>query len=66
MHVAETSPSPTVKCRELDGTQIEVVCPPVLPDYQAYMRGVDRAISYKPITMGVEDLRSGGRGFSFI
>ncbi len=29
-------------------------------------RGVDRAISYKHITMGVEDLRSGGRGFSFI
>ncbi len=42
MHVAETAPSPTVKRRKLDGTEIEVVCPPVLPDYQAYMRGVDR------------------------
>jgi len=32
----------TVKRRTKDGTQEEVNCPPCLPDYQAYMRGVDR------------------------
>ena len=34
---------PKVKRRKLDGIQVEVACPPLLPDYQAYMRGVDRA-----------------------
>ena len=43
MHVAESSSAhPTVKRRRLDGTQVEVACPAVLPDYQVYMRGVDR------------------------
>ena len=43
MHVAESSSAhPTVKRRRRDGTQVEVACPSVLPDYQAYMRGVDR------------------------
>jgi len=32
----------TVKRRTKDGTQEEVNCPPCLPDYQAYMHGVDR------------------------
>ena len=39
----------TVKRRKVDGTQEDVPCPPLLPDYQAYMRGVDRGdqlISY--------------------
>ena len=43
MHVAESSSAhPTVKQRRRDGAQVEVACPSVLPDYQAYMRGVDR------------------------
>ena len=43
MHVAESSSVyPTVKRRRLDGTQVEVACPAVLPDYQIYMCGVDR------------------------
>lgn len=33
---------PTVKQRKLDGTQEEVSYPPLLPDYQNFMRGVDR------------------------
>ena len=37
---------PTVKRRLADGSQQEVVCPPLLPDYQAYMRGVDRGDQY--------------------
>ena len=28
--------------READGSQVAVQCQPLLPDYQAYMRGVDR------------------------
>ena len=39
MHIAEASGA--VKRRKLDGTQNDIPCPPVLPDYQAYMRGVD-------------------------
>ena len=32
----------TVKRRKLDATQEEVSCPSLLPDYQKFMRGVDR------------------------
>ena len=32
----------TVKRHKLDGTQEEVSCPPLLPDYQKFMRRVDR------------------------
>ena len=33
----------TIMRREADGSRVvEVQCPPLLPDYQAYMRGVDR------------------------
>ena len=28
--------------REKDGSLRNVECPPLLPDYQAYMRGIDR------------------------
>ena len=43
IHVAESSGAqPSVKRRRLDGSQKDVPCPPVLPDYQTYMRGVDR------------------------
>ena len=43
MHVAESSNiCPKVKRRKLDGIQVEVACPPLLSDYQAYMRDVDR------------------------
>jgi len=43
MHVAYPSSAPaTVRRRAGDGTQEDVMCPPCLPDYQAYMRGVDR------------------------
>ena len=39
-----TSSSPvTVQRREKDGSLRNVECPPLLPDYQAYMRGIDRA-----------------------
>ena len=42
MHVAESTEESTVKRRKPDGLQEDVLCPPLLPDYQAYMRGVDR------------------------
>ena len=32
----------TIMRREADGSRVEVQCPPLLPDYQTYMRGVDR------------------------
>ena len=44
-HSAEAPSSaqqPFVKRRRLDGTQQDIACPPVLPDYQEFMRGVDR------------------------
>ena len=41
VHIAEAS-GVTVKRRKIDGTHDDIPCPPILPDYQAYMRGVDR------------------------
>ena len=43
-HSAETPSSaqqPFVKRHGLDGTQQDIACPPVLPDYQEFMRGVN-------------------------
>ena len=34
---------PTVKRRKPDGSRVDLPCPPCLPDYQSFMRGVDRA-----------------------
>lgn len=42
LHVAVTSVACTVQRRGEDGTREDVECPPCLPDYQTYMRGVDR------------------------
>ena len=41
MHVGE-SRGGTVKWKNPDSTTTNVPCPPLLPDYQQYMRGVDR------------------------
>ena len=43
MHPAEAplATTPTVKRRKVDGTQEDVACPFLFPDYQKYMRGVD-------------------------
>ena len=41
MHRAELD-NVTVKHKNPDGTRTDVTCPPFLPDYQHYMRGVDR------------------------
>ena len=44
LHVGELPSGRTcvVKRKQLDGTFVDLACPPCLPDYQAYMRGVDR------------------------
>ena len=43
MHVGELSSGEcTVKRRQKDGSIINRPCPPLLPDYQAFMRGADR------------------------
>ena len=43
MHVAEDSSTPTTVLRhQPDGSQLSVRCPPLLIDYQQYMRHVDR------------------------
>ena len=42
MHRAELDEDVTVKRKNADGSRVDVPCPPLLPDYQQYMRGVDR------------------------
>ncbi len=44
VHVGElpSGGSVTVKRKEADGSLVDRTCPPCMPDYQAYMRGVDR------------------------
>ena len=42
MHRAETTEPCTIRRRNQDGSRLDVPCPPLLPDYQQYMRGVDR------------------------
>ena len=42
LHTAESSTLVTVKRTSQDGSRNDVPCPPLLPDYQQYMRGVDR------------------------
>ena len=42
IHMAKCSLPITAKRREKDGTQKDVECPPCLPDYQKFMRGIDR------------------------
>ena len=44
LHVGELPSGRTcvVKRKQLDGTFVDLACPPCLPDYQPYMRGVDR------------------------
>ena len=42
MHRAELDIDVKVKRKNPDGTRTDVTCPPLLPDYQQYMRGVDR------------------------
>ena len=42
MHRAETTEPCTIRRRNQDGSRVDVPCPPLLPDYQQYMRGVDR------------------------
>ena len=40
--MAQASSPLTVQRREKDGTRRNVSCPPLLPDYQSFMRGIDR------------------------
>jgi len=42
MHRAECDEAITIKRKNADGSQLDVECPSLLPDYQQYMRGVDR------------------------
>ncbi len=46
MHIGERVGNPVVKRRQADGSQADVSCPPCLPDYQKYMRGVDKGNYY--------------------
>ena len=60
MHRAElTSGQETVKRKNPDGSRIDVTCPPLLPDYQQYMRGVDRG---DQLIGWVGGAPNGGRG----
>ena len=40
--MAQASSPVTVQRREKEGTRRNVECPPLLPDYQSFMRGIDR------------------------
>ena len=42
MHEAEAATPTRTTVQGQEVTREEVTCPPLLPDYQAYMRGVDR------------------------
>ena len=42
MHRAELDANVTVKRKSLNGTRVDVTCPPCLPNYQQYIKGVDR------------------------
>lgn len=42
LHCAESATPTLVDRRNPDGSKTAVSCPPLLPDYQQYMRGVDR------------------------
>ncbi len=42
MHVAEASSPITVERCDKDGTKRNVQCPPLLPDYLKFMKGIDR------------------------
>ena len=41
VHQAEVDIDVTLICKNPDCTRTNVTCPPLLPDYQQYMRGVD-------------------------
>ena len=45
LHCAESATPTLVDRRNPDGSKTAVSCPPLLPDYQQYMRGVDREIN---------------------
>ena len=63
MHVAYPSSAPaTVRRRAGDGTQEDVMCPPCLPDYQAYIEVLTGVTSLLGITIWA-GLGSGGKGF---
>ena len=40
--MAQASSPLTVQIREKDGTKKNVACPPLLPDYQSFMRRIER------------------------
>ena len=40
---AESYEQTRVKRCQADGTQVDINCPPLLPDYQQFMRGVDKS-----------------------
>ncbi len=63
MHIGEHVGNPTVKWRQADGTQADIPCPPCLPDYQKYIRGVDRGDLWRVTIMLVENQASGGGEF---
>ena len=65
MHCAEANTSVTRTAR--DGSEEEISCPPCLPDYQEFMRGVDlsdQRISY--YNVGRRSKKWWKRVFSYI
>ncbi len=68
MHIGERVGNPTVNKRQADGTQVDNPCPPCLPDYQKYMRGVDRGDQLERVTIMLAENqgRGGGKFFSFV
>ena len=53
----------TVRRRAGDGTQEDVMYPPCLPDYQAYIEVLTGVTSLLGIIIWAEGLGSGGKGF---
>ena len=69
LHPANLPPGkspPTVKRKLADGSQQEVVCPSLLPDYQAYMRGVDVEMYIAYYNVGRRSIKWWKKIFSYI
>ena len=67
IHVAQASSSVTVQMREKDGTKRNVACPPLLPDYQSFMRGIgrgDQLMGY--YNVGRRSRKWWKRGFAYL
>ena len=61
MHKTETTEPCTIRRCNQDGLRLDELCPPLLPDYQYFMRGLTGVISWWDSIMLGGGQESGGR-----